>query len=109
MGPRTRFFELCGQPQEITVCAKSSDKLDAQGQPAVGPMQRHADRRPTGEVGQLRVRHPAQILLNKLIKNPGELQNFSGPQLADDPGPLSAGGSTTRWHQPAVAAWPRWA
>ena len=57
------------------------DELQAERQRVGRPVQRKRDRRPAGEIRQLGVRHPAEVLVHHVVDDLGVSQKAGGARL----------------------------
>jgi len=79
--PRLRLLELGGQLEQQPVGAEASDELHAEGQTGIRPVQGHTDRGSSGQIGELGVRHPPDVVSDELVEHSRRCEQLSGPHL----------------------------
>jgi hypothetical protein len=67
------MLELTGEAQKEAFAIQPSDELDPQRQVVGCPVERQADRGAAGHIRQLGVGHPAEVSLDHLIDDAGQL------------------------------------
>ena len=77
--PRLRLLELGGELEQQPVRTQATDELDAEGQARARPVERHADRGTSGQVRELGVGHPADVLVDDLVEHPRDRRAASRP------------------------------